>query len=303
MWTCPACAFTLPIDPVFPVNCKCGAVDKGPEIPWTPPPCRWVTTADRVAATVKLMQRLPANTAAIAGIPRSGMLPAAFIAERLHLPLYEATPAGIRPMHHGERYRDNDAPGPMVVIDDTIASGYSLSKIIPTLGPTHLLAVLFASPQCATRVHLFAELLPMPHYLEWNLFNSIYTADIGTDIDGILCPDPDPPYDDCKYEKFLQNAPILQRPVRDVIPLIATGRRRRYRQHTEAWLAQRGIRYERLVFPTTDEEHDNPGLMKARAYAESRATIFVESDEQQAKLIADITGKRVICPCVSQVWN
>lgn len=302
-WQCPSCAFSLPIDPVFPVTCRCGAIDKGPDIPWTPPTCRWVSTSERLDATLKLMQRLPINTAAIAGVPRSGMLPAAFIAERLHLPLYEATQEGIRPMQHGERYRDREASGPIVVVDDTIASGYSLSKIIPTLGPNHLLAVLYASPQCATRVHLFAELLPIPHYLEWNLFNSVYTRDLATDIDGILCPDPDPTWSDCKYERYIQNVGALQRPVKARLPLIATGRRRQYRKHTEQWLAERGIEYDELVFPANDEEWAHPGVLKANAFARSRANIFVESCPAQSRIIAERTGKRVICPPSGEVFN
>jgi orotate phosphoribosyltransferase len=233
------------------------------------------------------------------------MTSASIIAELLHLDLFMVHEScGLEPVPHGWRLRNDRDTGRLLIVDDTVATGRSMERI-KELGikRDYILSAIYVSPEQRKQVELIGRLLPIPHYLEWNLFNSVYTASLGLDIDGILCPDPDPKWTDCKYEKYIQAAPLLQRPVRSVVPLIATGRKRRYRQHTEDWLATRGIRYEQLVFPQDDWELNNPGEMKARAYGESRATIFVESDPVQAELIAARTLKRVICPAIAKVYN
>lgn len=298
-WKCDQCGHETRATVVYPIRCQCGSIDFGDFTHGKP---EFVSHQRRLSDVLAFMSRVPDDVTAVAGVPRSGMFAASILAEQLHLALYALNRRGLRRLSSGFRHRTREDNGRILILDDTVASGASL-KSLPAIKRDHLLGAVYVSPERAGMVDLFHRRIAIPHYLEWNLFNSIYTPELGTDIDGILCRDPDPPWNDCKYEKFLQNAPILQRPVRDVLPLIATGRRRRYRQHTEQWLASRGIRYERLVFPATDEEHANPGVLKARAYIENRATIFVESEPEQAKLIAEISGKRVICPCVSQVWN
>jgi hypothetical protein len=47
----------------------------------------------------------------------------------------------------------------------------------------------------------------------------------------------------------------------------------------------------------------HPVSIKARAYAESDAKLFVESCPVQAREIAEHTGKRVICATTAEVWN
>jgi hypothetical protein len=228
------------------------------------------------------------------------------IAELLHLKpfiLHEET--GLVPIPHGWRLKhDCGDRGRLLIVDDTVASGRSLERALAVNIPReHLVAAVYVNPEQAHRVQLVGRLLPIPHYLEWNLFNSVYTSSIASDIDGILCPDPLPGWSDCQYERYLQTAPIRQRPVRAVLPLIVTGRRRRYRVHTEQWLRRHGISYDRLVFPKDDVEWANPGLLKADEYRRSGASLFVESDPVQAHLIADITKKRVICPASNEVLN
>lgn len=266
---------------------------------------QWVSSTQRVADIHALAGRVPLDVTAVAGVPRSGMTPAAMLAELLHLDLFMIHEScGLQAIPHGWRLRDGGDHGRLLIVDDTVASGASLGRLATVdVGRDYLTAAVYVSPEQRGLVQLFGRILPLPHYLEWNLFNSVYAPNLGTDIDGILCPDPAPKLTDCQYERYLQNAPLIQRPLRSVIPLIATGRKRTFRKHTEEWLAARGIRYEQLVFPANDDELNNPGVMKADAYGQSRATIFVESDQQQARLIAEMTGKRVICPATSEVWN
>lgn len=271
-----------------------------------PPRPRWISATQRAIDIYEMAGRVPADVTAVAGVPRSGLTPASMIAELLHLPMFIMhEDCGLQAVPHGWRLKHAaQDTGRLLVVDDTVASGQSLERLrqIQT-GRECLWAGVYVNPEQAGKVQLIGQILPLPHYLEWNLFNSIYTSALATDIDGILCPDPDPAFSDCAYERYLQNAPIRQRPVKVVLPLIATGRKRTFRKHTEEWFEKHGIRYEQLVFPSDDWELKNPGELKARAYGDSRATIFVESDPDQARLIADRTQKRVICPQTAEVWN
>jgi hypothetical protein len=251
---------------------------------------------------------IPSTVKRIMGVSRSGMFAAGILAERFHVPLWSISQqTGPIDLGHGVRLDKVEEEGLTVVVDDTVAAGYSFAQLKPLLLPNSLFYCLYCSPECRNLVTGFAELLSLPHYLEWNIFNSVHTPSLATDIDGILCPDPPESFLDkeqeCPYEKWLIRAPILQRPLRDTIPLIATGRRRRYRRQTESWLETCGICYDQLVFPQTEEEYLNPGKMKAEAYGKSPATIFIESNQKQARLIARLTGKRVICPASQEVLN
>jgi hypothetical protein len=263
-----------------------------------------VTLVERLRAVELLCQKLPRDITRVIGVARSGLFAAGVLAERLHVPLWSISPAtGPLDLGHGARLQSVATDGVTLVVDDTAASGYSLSQLEPVLPADSVFACLYCAPQCRQRVRLFAELLPLPHYLEWNLFNSVHTATLATDIDGVLCPDPPEGLSECQYERWLQNAPLWQRPLRDTLPVIATGRRRRYRKHTEQWLAERGIRYQLLVVPESEIDWLHPAEMKADAYAASSATVFVESDPQQARAIANRSKKRVICPATKEVFN
>jgi orotate phosphoribosyltransferase len=304
-WTCPTCAHTIRAEQlVHPIRCKCGTVDYGGHVAHG---LEFISHAQRHRDVLAFTRAIPHDITAVAGLPRSGMFAASILAEQLHLALYSLDQAGrlIR-LGSGWRHRAHRDTGRLLVIDDTVASGDSLRRLPPIDRP-HLTAAIYCAPQQRHLVDLFHRPLTLPHYLEWNIFNSHMTAGLATDIDGILCPDPPAellaPERECAYEKWIATAPTWQRPSRP-LPLIATGRRRRYRRHTEDWLAARGITYQTLRFPETEAEHEHPGRMKAEAYAaDPTATLFVESDPAQAALIASITGKRVICPATATVHN
>ena len=76
----------------------------------------------------ELASRLPADIVAVAGIPRSGMIPASMLAALLHLPLYEVNQeAGLRPSGHGHRLEESSATtGPLLVIDDSVYGGVAM---------------------------------------------------------------------------------------------------------------------------------------------------------------------------------
>lgn len=293
-WKCAHCGLSTRAAVRYPIHCACGLVARLPDRPI------YVTWSQRLRDTIALADKIPPTVTAIAGVPRSGMFAAGLLAELLHLSLHAIHPhAGLQPLASGWRHSEPD-DGLLVVVDDTIATGKSFRRL-PPVDREHLRAVVYASPQGIRHVDIWERILPTPHYLEWNLFNSVYSPHLATDFDGVLCADPPPGVTDgsCEYERWLQEAPIRQRPRRVPIPLIATARLRQYRRITEIWLARHGITCDHLVMwdgdPAARWTDHGAAKMKAAAYAASTARLFVESDQAQAQRIHELTGKTVIC--------
>lgn len=276
---------------------------------------RYVTAAHYMRDLQHLASLVPHEVTAIAGVPRSGMFPASWLAMQLHLPLYSIhKDSGLQPMDCGWRMKHTDeADGTLLIVDDTTASGTSARWLAPqrrALTRKTLHAVVYAAPESKELVDLFAVELPIPHYLEWNLFNSVYSPLMALDFDGVLCEDCPAPYDDDAehYQQFLVNARPLYLSRRCDIPLIVTARLEKYRPQTEAWLERYGIKCNRLVMGPWDSVEErranyNCGAYKGAIYRDSDCTIFVESCPVQSREIAIASGKTVICPTTAEVWN
>lgn len=259
----------------------------GPGLPFRP---EWVSTSRLAADSVRLASLLPPDLSAVAGIPRSGVIPAAIIAAHLHLPLWELPPGGgLRPLGHGRGFVP-ERGWRVAVIDDTVYSGGAISRARERMEDRPAVyAAVYVTPAASGTVDYFAHTLAVPHLLEWNLFNNHGWA-VASDFDGVLTIDgTDKPW-------LLPRARI--------IPLIATGRHEWHRQVTEDWLRLWGVRWERLEMlpndqPTTTEriaEH------KAHHYSTSECHAFVESDPVQAEIIHKLSKRFVICPTTGQLW-
>jgi hypothetical protein len=97
-------------------------------------------------------------------------------------------------------------------------------------------------------------------------------------------------------------------PRRYPIRSIVTARLEKYRPETLAWLDRWSLQCDELVmgpWSTIDERRRlyTAAQFKGRVYQDSDCQVFVESCPKQAEAIATATGKRVICPATSQVWN
>lgn len=271
---------------------------------------RWVRNADRAQAIERLLAKIPDDVTGVAGVPRSGIAPAAEIAMRLHLHLYAIGPAqDLTALNGGWRFsRSPGDRGALLVVDDTVCSGASFRRLEPRLRMTRrnrrvYTAVVYAAPDATRVVDFHGEVLPTPHLLEWNFGNSVYAPSMALDFDGVLCHDPpDHSYDDDgpKYAEFLETTKPLY-PFRMVpIELIITGRIERYREQTLRWLKKHGMSCKRLVMApfasAAERNRNNMGAWKASELLKTTFPMFVESDPEQAKTIASIAKRPVLCP-------
>ncbi len=81
---------------------------------------------------------------------------------------------------------------------------------------------------------------------------------------------------------------------------LVTSRLEKYRPQTEGWLAAQGVQYDRLIMLDLPSKAERQrlfahGTFKGNYYRDSDAILFVESENRQAKQIAEIAGKPVLC--------
>lgn len=287
----------------------------------------WVSTAKFAADAVSLIGKLPPGLVGVAGIPRSGMIPASILAAHLQLPLYEFTLDGkLNRLGHGDRGRNlgfPDGPGPILVIDDTAYAGLAMRRVklhAKILGGSFVFAAVYVTPEASGSVDLYQRILPAPHLLEWNWANNgplsgaasdrSYGEGVACDFDGILCRDSTVPDADDgpaleTYRQWLVNAKPLHLPRSAPVPLIVTARLERFRPETEAWLARYGVKYKKLVMHPVDRasKRGDVAAWKAEHYKASGCGYFLESDPFQAERIWRFSGLPVICPPTSQVFR
>lgn len=289
----------------------------------------WMSVRRLAEDTRLLVGKLPASVAGVAGVPRSGMIPAALLATLLHVPLFEVQPSGrLRRLGNGARGNDlgfaGDRSGIIAIVDDTVYTGRAMHRVRSMLQDRRaVFAAVYARREAFRAVDVFARELPSPHLLEWNLFNSgqfagragnpVLHGGFAVDFDGILCEEPSVGDADTSpaaaaYEKWLRTARPLYLPRSLPVKLIATFRLERWRAETEAWLRRWGIRWERLVMHPAGSVAErsrawNAACHKGRPFLESGCSFFVESDVNQAREIFEYTRRPVICPAAETIFQ
>ena len=229
---------------------------------------------------------------------RSGMIPAFKIAERLHVPIMIG-----EELHGGERLTSDKPIKNILIVDDSINSGFAMQKEINKYngkGYNIYTCAVIAHPGAKDAVNFHAMVVPQPRFFEWNMFNTNNTRHIMFDMDGVICINPRVFDDDGpSYQNEIKDEPALFVPSFPVHSIV-TNRIERWRPETEAWLKKHGVSYGELVmrdFDTAVERRQGTpaGVYKAKHYGDSSAELFIESDVSQAETIHNITGKPVYC--------
>lgn len=237
------------------------------------------------------------GVAGIAGVCRSGMLPATSIALSLGVDLYEATTDGLRLLSggvrrtstvHGERRKDN---GPIVIVDDSTCSGHAREQLKHIDAPFY---TVYAGGEGKLKVDGYVVPLELPHFFEWNLMHNgivMSGCKAAFDLDGVFCEDCPIECDDDgeQYIDWMRRVQPLHWNIEYKVPTIITARREVYREQTLDWLGRHGVRVKELVmFPGTFQERSQTdiGKWKAEQAKQRGCKLFVESSYSQAVTIA-----------------
>jgi hypothetical protein len=278
-------------------------------------PDTFIRTGQLITDALTLIPRL-ASVDLIVGIARSGLIPASVLATHLHVPLmsWDRT-TGLQEVGAGIRMDGYEA-GPVrrvALVDDTAATGFIMQKAAPAVQDRFpdaeiVRTVVYTRAEASPHLDLFAAVYPGLHYLEWNFVNAGHGEGAGYDFDGILCEDitADDDDDGPRYQRALTDAKPLYLPRRRTIPLIVTARGEDRREVTLDWLARHGVTCHELVmrdFPRPDESEwaRVVGTWKGQRYHDSGTTLFIESGPDQAAVIAEVSGKPVLCPELGRV--
>jgi adenine/guanine phosphoribosyltransferase-like PRPP-binding protein len=286
-------------------------------------------TSEQFQKDIKLLlSKVPHDITAIAGIARSGLSVATMLSMYLHLPmltirqtLNDVVDTGNGWRLGGSRHVDPKR-SKVLIVDDTVMTGNSIKQVRTIVAKEfddYLFASVYVNPAASQKPDIWAVDLPWPHILEWNVFNSILSASLALDFDGILCRDCPAGSDDDgdKYLEFIRTATPLYLPRRSNVGLIVTARIEKYREETEAWLSRHDVKYSQLIMhPATslrDRMRDDIAAYKAEAFRNwlsvymhgLQPRIFFESEDGQARRIGELTKSDeslVICPATAGVY-
>ena len=247
----------------------------------------------------------------VVGIPRSGMVPAYMIGMFLNKKVCSLDEL-INDIVPSSGYsREISTPltvKRILIVDDSIHSGVALNKTkekISTFGLNSRYDIdylaIYAREQSRAMVDYYFEIVPTPRIFQWNYLNVKASDNYCYDIDGVLCVDPTEEENDDgeKYRHFLLNAKPLYIP-NSKIYAIVTSRLEKYRKETEIWLETNGVRYDNLFMLNLGSKEERIKLkshakFKAEVYQITKASLFIESNDAQAREIAELTGKPCIC--------
>ena len=231
--------------------------------------------------------------AAVAGIPRSGILAAAIVAQVRNIPLLEIGDLD-DPFRPDWARRLDRVDGPLLIVDDTSWTGRTIRAWrqlarpwIAWVKPTAVLqfAAVYGGRKALADLDLYGYRLQTGnHCFAWNLGRDLISRRIATDMDGVLCHDPPR-----QSDRLLAPAKF---------ETIITGRPERHRPRTMEWLRAHGVDHKRLVMLPDGEPAAHVARFKASVYRRFHdrgdVVAYVESDHRQAREIADRTRLPVV---------
>lgn len=262
----------------------------------------------------KSVHKVPEDVDLIVGVPRSGMLAGTLLALHTNRQLTDVDgylngrlmANGLQRKSIGRKVTAMSEVRRALVIDDSLLSGQEMARVRGLISEAGLaektiFATVFCKPGKEDQVDIAFETCSTPRVFEWNLMHGHMLPKCCVDIDGVLCVDPTNAQSDDgpKYREFLRTATPLWLPSAK-IGMLVTSRLEKYRELTEAWMAEQGIEFEQLVmmqYATTAERRAAQayGSFKAKVFAESDKVFFIESNEETAEEIARLSGKPTLC--------
>lgn len=279
--------------------------------------------ADLNDAIMRNLHGLPRDIDLVVGIPRSGLLAANLFSLVTNIPLTDLDSflegrlhtSGTTKRHRGLDRGIADMRR-ILILDDSIFSGNAMrdarlrveeAGIAEKTGAEIIFAAVYGSDASYPEADFIFERVKSPRIFQWNFMHHVVLEESCVDIDGVLCLDPteDQNDDGDAYRRFLTEALPLHATSRRLGWLV-TSRLEKYRPETEAWLKAQGIEYGQLVMLDLPSKAERQrlgahGTFKAEFYRNSNATLFIESEHRQARTIARLSGKPVLCVETHQI--
>jgi len=233
----------------------------------------------------------------VAGVERSGMIPAYMLGLALNLPVVsysEFLHTRFRHASKGNRPCDcRPTGGTVAVIDDSLNSGSQMiecqsewrQSVVVDWSPIYV--AVYKDGRSPNSVHLHARAVNKPRFFEWNIWHHADLSSAMLDMDGILCHDPQVIDDDGEaYRQAIINAKPRHIPGVK-FDSICTCRLERWRPETEEWLRANGVKYRNLIMgPWASAEERrrtaSHGWWKGEKYSDSPCDLFIESSSIQA---------------------
>lgn len=256
--------------------------------------------------------RLPRDIDLVVGIPRSGLLAANLLSLLTNLPLADLDGYLEERLTSAGKTKPQDKLRPfadirkVLILDDSINTGGAMVEARQRIaaagfGHQYVFASVYGARPTYDCCDLIFAVLPQPRIFQWNLMHHNFLEKACVDIDGVLCKDPTHEENDDgeRYLEFLLMAPPLHLPTKKIKSLV-TSRLEKYREPTETWLRRQGILYDELIMldlPSKEERQraGAHGSFKADYYRGSDAVLFIESELPQARQIARLSRKPVLC--------
>lgn len=246
----------------------------------------FISYAQMVRDAKKFSDQLPDYDAYV-GISRSGICPANIMA--LHKNKMFGTVKELLSGEFSGGWRCKiQKPERILVIDDSYLSGRSLQQVRDQFKHRQDIeyACLYMKPK-ASDIRYF-RLVDIPRIFEWNVFHSYWGQRACWDLDGVICYErPDDDYSQC----VPYNLPTTR------IHSIVTARLEKHRAVTEEWLKKHNVQYNHLhmINVETPRERRRKKLHIPHKVKHFDGPLFIESSEWQAKGIAQVSGKPVLC--------
>ena len=289
---------------------------------------KYITLSDLSNTIRKNIWKIPRDIDFIIGVPRSGMIAASIVASYLNVPLIDVNSflAGLEPYGGNRLQYFNNVhikTNKALVLDDTVSSGGAMEKVKNKLlsddkGISFVFGCVYLEGTGENVVDIwledirtYTENFTKIVLYEWNILQHHRGRTIRylCDMDGVFCVDPPDERNEKEYLEYIKNATPLFIP-RAKLGGIITYRLIKNKDITEKWLEKNGITYDRLTMfdaNTWDERNKSgisPEVYKGEYYKNNGIyELFIESNDYQAKKIAEISKKQVYCVETNRMYG
>lgn len=259
------------------------------------------SVADLDAALVGVLHDLPPDIRLVAGVPRSGMLPASLLSVYLNVPLTDVDGlldrrvmgAGMRAGRSGSNAFPPEGSS-ILVVDDSVGKGIQMREIRARLAPvadlfhvTYL--AVYVTPEQRDLVDIPVEILPGKRCFAWNTMHHPLLKSACLEFEDLLAIVPQKR--DCGADAII-GAPARFQP-RMEVGWVLSRQREECRTAVEHWLDRHGVIYDNLLMGGRGDASwpDVAG----RLYGRSGANLMITAHAEAAPLIAQRAGMPVLC--------